>query len=582
MDFAAEQMSAPPADLKADPRAILTCPIRHVVMLNLESIRADVLPLSPHFAETVGTRLRKTLTANDLTPFTNSLFAKSVVMNNTSSTCSYTLKALLSTFCGMYPLNVNFMEEARPDKHYYQQCLPQLVRKHFRDNDLSRPWWKRLVRRWSLPASRFQSAFFQTSESNFDHQQEEFIKMGWDKTFYEPDVRKFSPDAKKLGWFGVGDNDLLPLFFDWVDTGIREERQLLAGILTTSTHYPFPVPAGQRPVNYVTNELVNRYLNSVRGMDGFLKDLMNGFEERGILNETLFVMIGDHGHAFNDWNHKLVGALDNSMENGFRVPFFAYSPALTPIASIERKYTNLDILPTIMDALISSTDEGAIIPISNHSLLTNTSRFERDSALRKTNLLKLSHDENLRSIQAILSRYEGTSIFRPSRNPDEDRLTFHLDNPGNAHMIAEQYPLKLVYDTIGEQTYLYDLSHDPHEWNDLLSIPNSRGHAVPPSWADISPGDLAREFRFNWWNYDDDVLGSGRTPVQRKGAASLVSGKSSQTDMDEDGGKVKGLNLTQAFDWAESSFEMLLAWSWINKERYLTGNKEIDVNSVLR
>jgi len=280
-----------------------------------------------------------------------------LVMHDTSSTSSYTLKSLLTSFCGMYPLNVNFMEESRRDRHFYQECLPQLVRKVFPVPEVDS---RSRLRRWLTPRateSRFRSAFFQTSEHTFDHQREEFEKMGWDRSFYAPDVRAFNPDAKQMGWFGVGDHDLLPLYFNWIDETLGAKKQFLTAILTTSTHFPFPLPEGEPYREYITDELVNKYLNSIRKTDDFLREIMAGFERRGVLNDTMFLLIGDHGHGFDDWGHQLIGALDNPMENGFRVPFMVYSPALESAGPVDGKYTNMDILPTIMDALISSRQD---------------------------------------------------------------------------------------------------------------------------------------------------------------------------------------------------------------------------------
>jgi hypothetical protein len=503
------------------------------------------------------------------------------------------------------------MEESCQDRHFYQECLPQVVRNAFEQKQpmsrIRRLLWPRAT------TSRFRSAFFQTSENTFDHQKEEFDKMGWDDTFYAPDVRRFNPGAKQMGWFGVGDNDLLPLFFDWVDKSLGAKKQLLAGILTTSTHFPFPLPNGEEYRKYITNELVNKYLNSIRKTDDFLREMMAGFEERGVFNETMFVLIGDHGHAFDDWDHKLLGALDNPMENGFRVPFMVYSPALQPGGPVDGKYTNLDILPTVMDALISSSqdptwdDEYApVLPshsvdngtLSDNSTLVDNSTLTNDigqlanstdgkssestiamgSIIDRRpvgNLLDISLDAKWIHVQEILRRYEGTSIFRRPLDPNHpQRMTFHLDNPGNAHINIVQYPLKLVHDAIGETTYLYDLSRDEREWDDLLSIPFTRGKTTPPPWVDWSEEDLWREFRLNWWISGVDNFGEGRTAPSRD---SSIEFNKPVNETETDGDKEGKLNLHDAFDWAEDAFEILLGWSWINRERYLTGRMNVDI-----
>lgn len=587
VSFISQQISAAPVDLAKPPRAYLKNPIRNVVIINLESTRADVLPFSHEFVRAVGTKLvHENLTAEDLTPFWTSLMPDSLIMTDTSATSSYTLKTLLTTFCGMYPLNVNFMEEGREDHHFYQECLPQLVRRYFPSQNGKKRLWQR------SSSSRFRSAFFQSSDNTFDHQAEEFEKMGWDERFYGSDVEEFVPGAAKMGWFGVGDGDLLPLFFNWVDKTLSAKKQVLAGILTTSTHFPFPLPDGEHYRPYVKEDIVNRYLNSIRKADDWLRDVVTGFESRGILNETMFIMLGDHGHAFDDWDHKILGALDNPMENGFKVPFMVYSPALVSGGLVEGRFTNMDVLPTVMDALLASSQDPSwneeypsLPPEESFSQSVagdnkNTTNPEispdKNNMPRATgNLLDLN-GQQLVQVEYILNRYEGTSIFRPPLDPNHpQRMTFHLDNPGNAHVIIVQHPLKLVYDAIGEQTYLYDLSHDYREWEDLLSLPFTRGNVPPPSWVDWTVDDLAREFNFRWWLSGVDEFEAGRTAPDRDISIQYVK-PDNETSMKDQGMEDK-LDLGKAFDWAEDAFEILLGWSWTNRERYLTGRMKVDI-----
>ena len=44
--------------------------------------------------------------------------------------------------------------------------------------------------------------------------------LGWDRLVYADDIRKFNPGVENVGWFGPGDNELLPSFFSWVDKSL--------------------------------------------------------------------------------------------------------------------------------------------------------------------------------------------------------------------------------------------------------------------------------------------------------------------------------------------------------------------------
>jgi hypothetical protein len=270
---------------------------------------------------------------------------------------------------------------------------------------------------------------------------------------------------------------------------------------------------------------------------------------------------GDHGHGFNDWGHNYFGTWENPMESGFRIPFMVYSPALLPYGPIDGTYLNLDIIPTVMDVLVSSS----------HANLNHTSKNDTPVTFNE-NLLSLNHDTRSK-LQTILNRYEGTSIFRPPKDPYlPPRLTFHLDNPGNSHINAVQYPMKLVHYTTVDHTYLYDLSHDPSESYDLLSIPSSRGGSSPPEWLDWDEEDISREFNLDWWIGRDLAGSNGRTPPCRNFTTNFVI----------PGTGDEQLNLRDAFDWAEDAFEILLGWSWGNQIRFLTGNVEVDFNKSAR
>ena len=70
--------------------------------------------------------------------------------------------------------------------------------------------------------------------------------------------------------------------------------------------------------------------------------------------------------------------------------------------------------------------------------------------------------------------------------------------------------MKIVHNAIGEHAYLYDLSHDPGEWDDLLNLPISRGKTTLPAWVDWSEDTVRRDFHLEWIEGTDE-FGLGRT-----------------------------------------------------------------------
>src|SRR5918997_1121427 len=47
-------------------------------------------------------------------------------------------------------------------------------------------------------------------------------------------------------------------------------------------------------------DTVDRYLNSVRNQDFFLKNLFDQYKRLGLYEDTVFVLYGDHGEAFGE------------------------------------------------------------------------------------------------------------------------------------------------------------------------------------------------------------------------------------------------------------------------------------------
>ena len=64
------------------------------------------------------------------------------------------------------------------------------------------------------------------------------------------------------------------------------------------THYPYFVRGGVESFPGVTDESFNRYLTALRHGDAAFGDLMGALERAGELDDTLVIVLGDHGEAF--------------------------------------------------------------------------------------------------------------------------------------------------------------------------------------------------------------------------------------------------------------------------------------------
>jgi lipoteichoic acid synthase len=101
----------------------------------------------------------------------------------------------------------------------------------------------------------------------------------------------------------------------------------------------------------------NRYLNAVRYQDFVLRELMAQYEELGLAEDTVFLILGDHGEAF--WEHGRRAHDEVIYEEGMRVPALLYEPGsgLQP-GTLPGSFSQLDIVPTAIDRLGLEIQEG--------------------------------------------------------------------------------------------------------------------------------------------------------------------------------------------------------------------------------
>jgi arylsulfatase A-like enzyme len=108
-------------------------------------------------------------------------------------------------------------------------------------------------------------------------------------------------------------------------------------------------------VEFTEDDLLNRYLNSIRNQDFFLKKLFDQYKELGLYEDTVFVVLGDHGEAFGE--HDRYQHDNVPYEEGLRIPLLVHDPRWCGNSgcesgwSIETPVNQLDILPTVTDLL---------------------------------------------------------------------------------------------------------------------------------------------------------------------------------------------------------------------------------------
>jgi arylsulfatase A-like enzyme len=210
--------------------------------------------------------------------------------------------------------------------------------------------------------------------------------------------------------FGIDEPSTVRRMLRWLDSLPRGSRFLLT-YLPIAGHHPYEAPAGGPFPE--TSEL-NRYRNALHDADAALGQLLDGLRERGLEENTMFLIFGDHGEAFEQHAGNLGHVLFLYEEN-VRVPYLIAAPGLwTECIRVQRPASLIDTAPTVLDLL------GLPIPsgYQGHSLLdgqTGMALFCTDYSL---GLLGL-RDGRWKLIHELDSGR--TELFDLEKDPDETR-----------------------------------------------------------------------------------------------------------------------------------------------------------------
>lgn len=174
------------------------------------------------------------------------------------------------------------------------------------------------------------------------------------------DTAGFEP----ANYFGLEDDVMLEPSRTWLEK--HRHGPFLATYLTSAPHHNYLAPQKRYGrVAFTDNDLVNRYLNSVRNQDFFLKQLFEQYRQLGLYEDSIFILLGDHGQGFGEHGRNVHG--DAIYEEGLRIPLLIHDPQrYKQGARLEGPVSQLDILPTVADLLGYKIQGG---PFSGSTLL---------------------------------------------------------------------------------------------------------------------------------------------------------------------------------------------------------------------
>jgi len=177
-------------------------------------------------------------------------------------------------------------------------------------------------------------------------------------------------------------------------------------------------------------EYYKRYAETLRAVDESVGRILETLKERGELDSTLVIYMGDNGFAFGE--HGLIDKR-TAYEESMRVPMLARCPELFPGGTVvEKMIANIDVMPTVLAAAGLQAPKG----------------------LDGANFLPLLQNKSAAWRDALLYEYYWERNF--PQTP-----TMHA-------VRTDQYKY-IHYHGIWDIDELYDMQKDPYETNNLIS-----------------------------------------------------------------------------------------------------------------
>lgn len=150
----------------------------------------------------------------------------------------------------------------------------------------------------------------------------------------------------------ASDEELMEKYLEILDER-DEDEPFMSFITTVTSHQPFSTSSNYGdmymdlfPSNYPTD--LKRYMSKLKVVDNAIGILLDGLESRGILDDTVIVLYGDHyPYAIDTDSLNLALDYDTSVDkNADQTPLIIYNSSLE--ATEFSDYTSyVDILPTV-------------------------------------------------------------------------------------------------------------------------------------------------------------------------------------------------------------------------------------------
>jgi arylsulfatase A-like enzyme len=200
----------------------------------------------------------------------------------------------------------------------------------------------------------YATCFIHTGDLLYASRHEFLANRDIDELILGKDLMKDGRYRKNVGW-GADERAMIDPALSWIKAQKGPYFLMMAPV---NPHHPYAIPADFPRIADPDEEGIgtgerNRrnYLNSLHYADAAMGLFVEALEREGLMENTVFVMVTDHGEAFyqhkGNYNHPLF-----IYEENVHVPALFYGKSILPPGiEFESTTRHIDIMPSILDLL---------------------------------------------------------------------------------------------------------------------------------------------------------------------------------------------------------------------------------------
>ncbi|MCX7024478.1 MAG: sulfatase-like hydrolase/transferase [Spirochaetes bacterium] len=252
---------------------------------------------------------------------------------------------LLSNHYSNYPLSANTIYSVMSSR--YSMYGKSMIFREYHDVDVH-------TITEVLSDNGYATCLIHTGDLLYAERNKFLANRGIDEFILYKDLMVSGEYGKNVGW-GADERLMIKPAVDWIK---RQSSPYFLIMAPVNPHHPYATPDDFRKITDpeemgigTAEKTWRNYLNSLHYADAAMGNLIDELENENLMENTVFVMVTDHGEAFyqhtGNYNHPLF-----IYEENVHVPAIFYSKSLFPFGIVMDSISrHIDIMPSILDLL---------------------------------------------------------------------------------------------------------------------------------------------------------------------------------------------------------------------------------------